>query len=249
MSATLGKSIALVVGGMLIGGGTATLILKKHYQRILEEEVASVKKAYADLKKQNLDMLDEITKPVDGEVKAQSPVVEDKPLTEDEIMTLSVSKLISDQGYGGGVIEEEAPRFKMYDRTTDNFNPADEERSEEEPYVISLAEFQNDEEDFDKITLRYFEEDDTLNDELGSRRGDDSTIPIESVGAANLERFGVGSTDENIVYIRNEQLKIDFEVIRDEGSYTSTVLGLPEWDSRDVKEKQPRVKKMRNNSD
>jgi hypothetical protein len=241
MSATIGKSIALVVGGMLIGGGTATLILKKHYQRILDEEVASVKAAYKDLKKQNLDMLDEITQPKKEEA--------DKPLSEDDILNISAAKLIADQGYGGGVIEEEPPRFKLYDRTTDNFNPADEDRSEEEPYVISLAEFSNDEEDFDKITLRYFEEDDTLNDELGSRRGDDSTIPNESVGQANLERFGIGSQNEDIVYVRNEQLKIDFEVIRDEGSYTETVLGLPEWDSRDVKEKQPRVKKMRNSSD
>lgn len=239
MSATLGKSIALVVGGMLIGGGTATLVLKKHYQRILDEEIASVKEAYKastkDLKKSNLDMLDEITQPKEEL---------DKPLSEDDILNLSVSKLIADQGYGGGVIEEEPPRFKLYDRTTDNFNPADEERSEEEPYVISLAEFSNDEEDFDKITIRYFEEDDTLTEELRK-----DTMPIESVGAENLSRFGVGSEDESIVYIRNEQLKIDFEVIRDEGSYTESVLGLPEWDSRDVRDKKPRVKKMRDRSD
>lgn len=241
MSVTLGKSIALVVGGMLIGGGTATLILKKHYQRILDEEVASVKAAYKDVKKQNLEMLDEITKP-------QLPKEEaDKPLSEDDILNISVSKLIADQGYGGGVITEEPPRFKMYDRTTDNFNPADEDRSEDEPYVISLAEFHNDEEDFDKVTLRYFEEDETLASELNSRN-DDSSIPLDTVGVKNLLRFGVGSEDEDIVYIRNEGLTSDFEVIRDEGSYTEKVLGLPEWNSRDIKEK-PRVKKMRNSSD
>lgn len=239
MSATLGKSIALVVGGMLIGGGTATLILKKHYQRILDEEVASVKAAYKDLKKQNLDMLDEITQP-----KPKAKDEADKPLSEDDILNISAAKLISDLGYGGGVIEEEPPRFKLYDRTTDNFNPADEERSEEEPYVISLAEFSNDEEDFDKITLRYFEEDDTLTEELRK----DTPLPIDSVGAANLLRFGVGSEDEEVVYIRNENLKIDFEVVRDTGSYTETAFGLPEWDSRDIKDK-PRVKKMRNSSD
>jgi hypothetical protein len=239
MSATLGKSIALVVGGMLIGGGTATLILKKHYQRILDEEIASVKAAYQDVKKQNLDLLDEITKPAEP----KKPAAADKPLSEDDILNLSVAKLIEDHGYGGGVIDEEPPRFKAYDRTTDNFNPADEDRSEDEPYVISLAEFHNDEEDFDKITVRYFEEDETLTEELRKE-----TMPLDSVGVENLDRFGVGSQNEDVVYIRNEQLQIDFEVIRDEGSYTSSVLGLPEWDSRDVKDK-PRVKKMRNNSD
>lgn len=239
MRATLGKSIALVVGGMLIGGGTATLILKKRYQRILEQEVASVKAAYKDqtknLKKQNLDLLDEITQPNKAEM--------DKPLTENELLQISASQLISDQGYGGGVIEEEAPRFKLYDRTTDNFNPADEERSAEDPYVISLAEFSNDEEDFDKVTIRYFEADDTLVGELQK-----DPLPIESVGAKNLIRFGVGSEDENIVYVRNETLEIDFEIIKDEGSYAEEVLGLPEWNGRDVKDK-PRIKKMRNRGD
>lgn len=237
MRATLGKSIALVIGGMLIGGGTATLILKKHYQRILEEEVASVKEAYKaetkNLKKQNLDLLDEVTQ----------PKPKDKPLTETELLKISATQLIAEQGYGGGVIEEEAPRFKMYDRTTDNFNPADEERSEEEPYVVSISEWQNDEEDFDKITVRYFEDDETVVEELRS-----DPLPVESVGAANLLRFGIGSQDENIVYVRNEKLKIDFEVIRDEGSYTESVMGIPEWNSRDIKEK-PRIKKMRNHSD
>jgi hypothetical protein len=237
MRATLGKSIALVVGGMLIGGGTATLILKKHYQRILEEEVASVKAAYKaetkTLKKQNLDLLDEVTQ----------PKPKDKPLTEDDILKLSASQLIADQGYGGGVIYEEAPRFKMYDRTTDNFNPAEEERSEEVPYVVSISEWNNDEEDFDKITVRYFEDDNTVVEELRTE-----PLPIESVGEANLLRFGIGSQDENIVYVRNEMLKIDFEVIRDEGSYTESVMGIPEWNSRDIKEK-PRIKKMRNHSD
>lgn len=240
MRATLGKSIALVVGGMLIGGGTATLILKKHYQRILEEEVASVKAAYKtetkNLKKQNIELLDVVTQP-----KVVNP---DKPLSEEDILKISASELIANHSYGGGVIEQEAPRFKMYDRTTTNFNPAEEERSEDEPYVVSLAEFSNDEEDFDKITIRYFEEDNTLVEELRSE-----TLPLDSVGETNLLRFGIGSEDEEIVYVRNEKLKIDFEVIRDEGSYTASVLGIPEWDSRDVKIKTPRVKKMRDRSD
>lgn len=240
MGITLGKSIALVVGGMLIGGGTATLILKKHYQRILEEEIASVKAAYKSetktLKKQNIELLDVVTQPKS----------KDKPLSENELLNISASKLISDQGYDGGVIEEEAPRFKMYDRTTDNFNPADEERSEEEPYVISLAEFSNDEEDFDKITIRYFEKDRTLVEELRSE-----ALPLESVGEANLLRFGIGSQDESIVYVRNEKLKIDFEVVLDEeGSYTETVFGIPEWsNNHEVEDEKPRVKKMRDRSD
>jgi hypothetical protein len=140
--------------------------------------------------------------------------------------------------------DDRTPGFKMYDRTTDNFNPANEDREFDKPYVVSLAEFTNDEEDFDKITITYFETDDTLIDER------DETLPIDaSVGQANLLRFGVGSENKDIVYIRNEQLKIDFEVCRNLGSYTQTVLGIPEWNSKDIAQPKPRVKKMRDRSD
>ena len=41
----------------------------------------------------------------------------------------------------------------------------------------------------------------------------------EVIGLGNLGRWGHGSNDENIVYIRNLHLSLDFEVVRDRGSY------------------------------
>ena len=41
-----GQAVVLVVGGMLIGAGVTTLVLKKHYQKIADEEIASVKTTY-----------------------------------------------------------------------------------------------------------------------------------------------------------------------------------------------------------
>ncbi|QFG09761.1 hypothetical protein SEA_SLOOPYJOE_54 [Arthrobacter phage Sloopyjoe] len=41
-----GQAVVLVVGGMLIGAGVTTLVLKKHYQKIADEEIASVKATY-----------------------------------------------------------------------------------------------------------------------------------------------------------------------------------------------------------
>lgn len=239
----LGKSIALVAGGMVVGAGVTTLILKKRYQALLEEEIASVKAAYKkdtkDLKKQNLDLLDELTQPKVEE----TPAPEDKPLTEEDISRIKVADLIQTHEYGGGVIDDR-PRFNPYDRTIGDFNPANETRSEDDPYVISISEFQNDEEDYEKITVRYFEEDDTLVAEMRT-----DPMPIESVGSANLLRFGDGSQDENIVYVRNEVLEMDFEVIKDEGSYVEQVLGRPEWTGEDTRNRKPRIKKMRDISD
>jgi len=271
------KAIALVVSGMLAGGGTAALVLKRHYEGVAEEEIATARAEYkkenTNLKEQNIALMDEIMKlnptavyngeqpGLDKKIRdAYKATKADKPLSEDDILNLSAQDLIKDLDYSSSAFredrvdnvpnppmhdDEDRPHgFKMYDRTTDNFNPADEERSFDVPYVVSLAEFTNDEEDFDKITITYFETDDTLIDER------DETLGIEnSVGQANLLRFGVGSESPDVVYIRNETLKIDFEVCRNLGSYTQTVLGIPEWNSKDIAQPKPRVKKMRDRSD
>lgn len=94
-------------------------------------------------------------------------------------------------------------------------------REPDKPYVISLAEFQENEEGHEQQTLQYYEEDDVLCDSRDQ--------PIDAtdytVGDDNLVRFGHGSEDGNVVYIRNERLDTDFEVLRSTGSYQKEVLG------------------------
>lgn len=104
------------------------------------------------------------------------------------------------------------------------------------PFVITTDEFMDDENEFDKLTITYFEADDTLCDER------ESIIPdIEgTVGRDNMHKFGVDSDSKDIVYIRNEKLKTDFEVARDERSFANVVLGV-----RDFEDDKPRIRRMR----
>ena len=51
-----------------------------------------------------------------------------------------------------------------------------------------------------------------------------------TVGQDNMKRFGHGCDDPNVVFIRNEKLATDFEVLRHNGSYAEEVLGLVETD-------------------
>jgi hypothetical protein len=46
-----------------------------------------------------------------------------------------------------------------------------------------------------------------------------------TVGVENMLRFGHGSGDPNVVYIRNPKLEADFEVTRSAGKYAKEVLG------------------------
>jgi hypothetical protein len=108
------------------------------------------------------------------------------------------------------------------------------------PFIISYDEFGDDSNEFAKIVLTYFEGDNTLADDA------EHEIPdIEgTVGSANLEQFGVDSDSTDSVYIRNERLLVDYQVVRDEGSYMHIILGEREMEQHQNKS---RVKRMRDN--
>jgi hypothetical protein len=92
------------------------------------------------------------------------------------------------------------------------------------PYVISWDEFASAVLEYDQDTLTYFEKDDILVDGR-----DDAVNDVDgTVGLANLERFGDQSKDNNIVYVRNDKLGLDFEIVRSKGSYAKEVLGFIE---------------------
>jgi hypothetical protein len=73
--------------------------------------------------------------------------------------------------------------------------------------------------------LTFFEEDGVLVDER--------EMPIPDVdgvvGEGNMDKFGMFTNgDKNTVYIRNEKMCMDFEVLRNEGSYGRDVAGFVE---------------------
>lgn len=94
----------------------------------------------------------------------------------------------------------------------------------DKPYVIPIGDFMNPEadfEDYDKITITYYEDDEVLTDDADKTFSDvDGTV-----GLMNLKKFGRNSDNPDIVYVRNERLNTDFEIARVAGSYTQIVLG------------------------
>jgi len=103
--------------------------------------------------------------------------------------------------------------------TNSTFDYAEEldNRKNGEPYIISEDEFIADENSWDQVSLTYFEGDDTLVDAR------DMPIPEteRTVGDQNLTRFGHGSRDKNIVYVRNEKIETEFEISRDPGEFAN----------------------------
>jgi hypothetical protein len=109
-------------------------------------------------------------------------------------------------------------------------------RSEDAPYVISFEEFQQGEKDYQQITLNWYAGDDTLADSKDALPDVDAIV-----GEENMVRFGHGSKDPNIVYIRNDAMENDFEVVYNKADYASAVLGFQHSD-RPGSRKTPRFR-------
>jgi hypothetical protein len=262
-----GQAVVLVVGGMMIGAGVTTLVLKKHYQKIADEEIASVKatykKHYDELNdKGNISDVNENDTDEDGNpwvTKAPGipPVVAPhEPVAYNKVMTSAekradAEKLAGNLGYASQT-REEPTIVNMIPIIDDSVNwdpsPAEEEALRETiedenkdlqtPFVISVEDYMEGEDGFESHTLTYYAKDQQLCDDK------DQLIPDvrQTVGFGNLEKFGKMSGNGDTVYIRNYKRQADYEVVRDHGSYREEVLNISTWDDDDT---PPKVKKFR----
>lgn len=102
------------------------------------------------------------------------------------------------------------------------------QRNRNHPYVIHQNEFFADEpEGYNSVTWTYYAGDQILSDEH-----DEVVVrPELIVGMENLKKFGHGADDPNVVYIRNDKVEMEFEVVRTLKSHAVEVLGLDENDN------------------
>lgn len=87
------------------------------------------------------------------------------------------------------------------------------------PYTIHVDEYTNDEMNYHQSTVVFYAGDSVMADDA-----DNNMYGWEQMmGELN---FGHGSKDQNAVYIRNERLMLEWEVLRHTGSYETEVGGL-----------------------
>lgn len=215
---------AIAFGGFLMGISTGYYLTKKFlepkYEAIAEQEIAEAKVFYSRLQKPESP----------GQVlamKGGDATWQDPPGMAEAVTAMG--------SYQGRVADDEGPSPEEITEVERNiFESAkvdfvwDHEaevkaRDTEKPYVVHEDEWSDGaQEGYSKITLTYYEGDLTLVDES------DEPIPdIEGViGRQSLLRFGHGTGDANTMFVRNERLATDFEVVRSTGKYAEEVLGL-----------------------
>jgi hypothetical protein len=126
--------------------------------------------------------------------------------------------------------EEELVTRSIFDEYENwNYDLESKKRTKEAPYVLHRDEFFDEENDYSQSTLTYYAGDNILVDE------DDTPIYNHDAVVGEL-LFGHGSGDPNVVYIRNDRRKAEYEVIYDKGLYSVEVLGLEIEDNERVKD-------------
>lgn len=197
MSTKLGYIFATVVGAG-IGSVATWALMKPYYEKLIDKAIDEVKEVYCRPK----------VKPYTGENQSNpvEPNEDDIPF-EQERLDLDYEETLVDNGYTNYSDIKRASK-----------NNTEPEHINETPYVISPAEFGG-LDGYDIRTLKYYTDDDTLTDD------DDNIVDEEIIGSSSLSSFG--DYEDDVVYVRNERLKQDFEILKEYGRYTDVLRAKP----------------------
>lgn len=220
--------------GLTAGYMIAAKRLEEKYKTLADEEIKSVKERYSILTKKGEyadlnalaskyeDTLKEVGYlPLDFD--AESPT-DEKAASSEGVREPELEDETEDDSDES---EESEDKFQSDDpETYFDWNEENNRRITKplDPYVITFEEFNNCERDYQQTTITYYDGDDVLADEREQPIADIAN----TVGYENLLRFGHGSGDPNVVYIRNERIQLEFELIKHGGKYAEIVFGIIE---------------------
>lgn len=181
--------------GAAIGAASTYFILKDQFDKQRNEEQARDKEYYKELYSNKEETPSEKVKekPEDVEIKIEDAVMEE-PDYDDIINKLNYNQF-----------------------STKTPDMSGDPRPAKKPYQISMDDYNEDVSQIKKI-ISYFEDDGVCMDNDTKEVLDNVA---KDIGIDNLELINTEGNDE--VYIRNEQLGIDYNVVSEPGSYEDYV--------------------------
>lgn len=190
-------NVIMFAAGAAIGSAVTWKIVKTKYERIAHEEIESVKEAFSDLLAIRPEEVSEETNESDDDQRRSKQIdwseYEDLEESEEEPDPVTIAE---------------------YERLANNYTnkKGGAENMAKEPYVISPYDFgENDE--YHQVELTYYA-DGTLEDEDYNI----ITDVDELIGAGSLYTFG--EYEDDAVFVRNERLSTDFQILKDYRSYS-----------------------------
>lgn len=186
-------NFAMFLAGATVGAAAAWVYLKKRYEQIAQEEIDSVKAVYSAKKE---------------------PVSHDE-IQEENQHKADIAKLKPDLVKYAAKLQEEG-YVNYTEHSKKNIEEIKEESMIGAPYVISPDEFGTFD-DYTTISLVYYDGDEVLADE------EDEVVEdlADTVGEDFAEHFG--EYEDDSVFVRNDRLRCDYEILRDNRSYSDVV--------------------------
>jgi hypothetical protein len=192
-------SFMMFIFGAAVGSVVTWQYTKKKYEQIAQEEIDSVKETFSKLKE---------VKNKDNESDENNNVRTIVERAKDKPSVVEYAAKLRKQGYIN------------YSNTDSLFEEeVDENMINDKPYVISPDEF-GELDDYDTISLTYYA-DQVLVDE------DDELVEDieETVGFESLNAFG--EYEDDSVFVRNDRLKCDYEILLDQRKYSDVIKRRP----------------------
>lgn len=220
------------VAGLLVGGAAGYFAAREIEGRKAEHYINSEIQDANDYWKAHWKRV--YAKPDIQELAASSD--ETEKVVEDKA-TLGQDWIQERVQHRDKVLSEMEDQVEEYDTTDENepeevitveekemniFEEAAKVQDPTVPRLISLAEFMEDAQDHDKISVTFFEGDGTMIDEKAE-------TPIEDyeklMGEEFASNFGKNSGDNDVVYVCNLAMEVDFEITRDPRTFEEWILG------------------------
>ena len=187
------SSVIIFCGGVFIGGFLTWDFFKTKYEKIADEEIASVKETF-----EHREPRPDKNYKVEEALKGNDEYINISPGVAERII-----KIIDSNGY------------RNYSNTaieTDKKGgTADMELKQ--PYVITPEQYE-DNVDYTKVSLTWYN-DEVLEDDWGN-----VLDPDDVIGSEALKTFGQYEKDS--VFVRDDDEQIDYEVLLDTRSYKET---------------------------
>ena len=190
--------IAAFILGAAVGSGVTWYFLKDKYEKLAQEEIDSVKEVFS---KRASDISEKDEPQDDVEDTPEEPTVKEV------------------DSYKEFVNKLEYTDYSTNKTTEDKQEKAADIEHEDNPYVITHEEF-GELDEYDEISLTYYS-DQILTDELNELVEDvENTVGFES-----LAHFG--EYEDDSVFVRNDRLKCDYEILLDNRRFSDVIESLP----------------------
>ena len=222
--------------GAAVGFLAATKKLEKKYADLAQEEINSVKAQYGRLTRRTKVVQKMSGADFDGDILEEKDRIVGVVANEYETMKTRYDLMYKESP--SKVMQQVVDDVDDYPGERDVFNEEEDDAEidqeynpdimvlpgydYEDPYVISIEQFEEECLDHDKLTITWYAEDNTLVDEQ-----DEIIDDVEyTVGEANIDIRNARADHPHTVYVRNERISTDFEIDFNLNSYAEMVLGV-----------------------